>query len=327
MFISKRKIKEFLQDYSGASALRWSYPRHGLYVFNYHRIGDALATAYDPNVFSCTEDSFATHLDFYKKEFDMLDMGELSDVLNAGNKGRFGLITFDDGYIDNYQLAYPQLKSAALSATFFVPTNYIGSSKIPWWDEVAFIVKNSVSKSVVMNSVTVEIDRANIKKTIRAVLNAFKRDVRAVDVKLDECRRIFRPEKELKPGQLFIDWTQLEEMQRGGMTIGSHTCSHEILSHLGEAEQRDELERSKNIIEGKLGVPVTTVAYPVGGYDCYNTLTCNTAQSAGYQLAFTFTNAVNDVGSIDRFCISRIGVDDNVNTVDLKRKIAFSTRI
>ena len=58
------------------------------------------------------------------------------------------LITFDDGYRDNYTLAFPILRKHGVQAVFFLPTAFIGTGKLPWWDVIAYIIKHSVKKHI-----------------------------------------------------------------------------------------------------------------------------------------------------------------------------------
>lgn len=321
---SKQQIKHFLQDYSGLTRWKWSRLPAGLYIFNYHRVGDALATPFDPNVFSCDSTQFAEHLHFYRQHFTMLHMDELAEALASKSAEKFGLITFDDGYIDNYLEAFPLLKQQGLSATFYVPTDYIDSSLIPWWDEVAFMVRNAGVSSIQFGSATIAIDKAAIRRTVRLVLNQFKQDKRSVADKLQAFRTLLQPTADMPCQQLFMNWQQLKEMQQQGMSIGSHTCSHNILSHLSEQQQLQELTRSKQLLEQVLQQPVRTIAYPVGGFDCYSKATCELAQQAGYEFAFTFTNRLNRLTSLQPYAISRLGIDDAMSAPAIRRKIAFS---
>lgn len=325
--LSKAKIKSLLLDYSGLTYYQWVNLSSGIYIFNYHRVGNALATPFDPNVFSCNEEQFEQHLSFYKNNFDMLHMDELSEALAKGRKGKFGLITFDDGYIDNYQLAFPLLKQEKLSAAFYVPTDYIDSRLIPWWDEVAFMVRLAGVTSVQLSDGVIDVDKQNIRRTVRLILNQFKKDIRPVPDKLQVYRELLKPTEDMREEQLFMNWSQLSEMQQAGMTIGSHTCSHNILSHLSEEQQRYELAQSKALLEQKLGQCIKTIAYPVGGFNCYTEKTCELAKHVGYDFAFTFTNLLNRLDTLQAHAISRIGIDDDMSAQAIKRKIAFSAWI
>ncbi|MGH9584120.1 MAG: polysaccharide deacetylase family protein, partial [Bryobacteraceae bacterium] len=125
---------------AGAGALLGALPkRRGLIVFNYHRIGDPRSTPYDADVFSATAEAFDGQIAFLKKHLPLIGLEEAVEI--AGGKRTLGstcgLITFDDGYLDNYDLAFPILQSHGVPGIFFLVTSYVGSAYVPWWDEIA----------------------------------------------------------------------------------------------------------------------------------------------------------------------------------------------
>jgi peptidoglycan/xylan/chitin deacetylase (PgdA/CDA1 family) len=72
---------------------------------------------------------------FFRDNFDVVTLGDLVARIEARSSVAGTLaITFDDGYLDNFEVAAPILKKFGLSATFFVATKYIESSTVPWWD-------------------------------------------------------------------------------------------------------------------------------------------------------------------------------------------------
>jgi len=85
----------------------------------------------------------------------------------------------------------------------------------------------------------------------------------------------------------YMSWEQLKELQNSGWEIGSHSLWHPYLTKVSMAKAKAEIEDSKKIIEEKLGVSVTTFAYPFGDYNAsIETL----VKSAGYSLARSFSN-------------------------------------
>ncbi|HCH69557.1 MAG TPA: hypothetical protein DE042_03485, partial [Colwellia sp.] len=107
--LNKSVLKSLLIRCSGYEAYKWLTRENGLYCFNYHRIGDCTKTPFDPNLYSCSEEQFKKQIQFIKKNFQVITLEEV--LLLAEHKlplnRRYALITFDDGYIDNYEVAYP----------------------------------------------------------------------------------------------------------------------------------------------------------------------------------------------------------------------------
>ncbi|WP_406610360.1 polysaccharide deacetylase family protein [Agarivorans sp. JK6] len=325
--LNKAKIRQFFFGKRSVSQKRWQQRVPGIYVFNYHRIGDARFSEFDPNVFSCTAEQFEQHLLFYKQEFEVLDEAALIALLDSGEAitKPYALITFDDGYIDSYQYAFPLLTKHQLSAVFFVVTEYTNGGIFAWWDEVAWLVKHCQSNTLKLKhwSHAVDLSGKNQTQNIRKLLYAFKEDHSfSMEEKLDmlkaECKAPPMPSSH----SLFANWQQLKEMAEGGMTIGSHTRSHPILAHLSLEQQREELTQSRDFIESKLGTAVSMLAYPVGRTDSFTEQTQALAQECGYRLAFSFMNGINtQLGAQSAYQLKRISVDGNKEVDSLKVQV------
>ncbi|WP_440874881.1 polysaccharide deacetylase family protein [Thalassotalea sp. PLHSN55] len=306
---------------------RWQRRPNGLYCFNYHRIGDDQKTEFDPNVFSCTQSSFEKHLEFYQENFIVLTLPQALDLIHQGQplNEKYALLTFDDGYIDNYTVAMPSLLKHDLSAVFHLPSDYISSNVIPWWDEIAWMVKHTKQIKLQFGQFkAINLVKFSINKTIRLVMNRVKEDTRSMDEKLDELRLKLKCElnTENAGGNLFLSWQQVSDMVEKGMYIGSHTRSHRILSHLPLAEQIKEMSLSKDIIESHLSDVVSAIAYPVGDKESYCDKTCAEAEKLGYQIGFSFEHGINTLSDQqDNFKLKRIGIDGDATIDDLKKRI------
>jgi len=126
---------------------------------------------------------------------------------------------------------------------------------------------------------------------------------------------------------LFLDWNQAREMAAGGMSIGSHTHSHRILSKLSAAEQTEELAQSRDVLEREITRPVESLAIPVGLRNSFNSDTEQALSAARYRVAFSFYGGVNRLQDLQRFDIKRIGVDGDMSfaRVRLRAAVAAST--
>lgn len=123
--------------------------------------------------------------------------------------------------------------------------------------------------------------------------------------------------------RLFLGWEQIRKMRRAGMEFGSHTKSHEILSHLTAEFQRREIVESKAILERELGEPVDALAYPVGGFRSYTPATQAMVRQAGYRMAFIFEPGINRDLVAQRYELRRMSVDRNVS-IDGVRRLVLS---
>ena len=119
-----------------------------LVVFTYHRIGYPGIRSnpyYDP-VISATPDAFRDQLRFVRQWFSLVRLEEIVGLDQSGLSSRAkpaAVITFDDGYRDNFEMALPILREFDVPATFFIPTSFLQAPKLPWWDHVACAIKQT----------------------------------------------------------------------------------------------------------------------------------------------------------------------------------------
>jgi|tagenome__1003787_1003787.scaffolds.fasta_scaffold20913158_2 peptidoglycan/xylan/chitin deacetylase (PgdA/CDA1 family) len=327
--MSKRAFVRNVLRKTGILELCWRRLGPHLYCFNYHRIGDPNQCAFDRGVFSCSAERFREHIRLLRERFEIVDIARLSFALQrARPRQPMALITFDDGYIDNYELAFPILKEFGVTAAFFIPTGFIGGSQLPWWDEIAWSLRNASTGRISLGGHKEEFDLAPgvIDQTIAAVLELVKRrrDI-PMHEQVAEVSEACRPRGSVAAAGagLFVHDVQIGEMRQAGMDIGSHTHTHRILSHLDPDEQEDELGTSKEILEGLLGEPVNAVAYPVGAPGSYGPETCRIAESLGYDVGFNFIPGVNHLPTERPLDLNRLAVEDNAAPMQLKLSAAF----
>ncbi|WP_164084656.1 polysaccharide deacetylase family protein [Alteromonas flava] len=314
------KVKRLIRRVIATTQLRrfvWRFLPNGVYVFNYHRIGDSTATDFDRDIFSCSQSTFEKHLEIISSHFELVDVAQLAEIVQAPQVSkRYAIITFDDGYLDNYTLAYPAMKQAAVKGVFFLPTSLISGTEIPWWDEMAYILRSNVGQSVTFpgEDVAVPISQATLDKDIRSFIYRAKRLENYTAQQVLEHLRAQFPNVDSKSKaaeqQLFMNWKQVKQLADDGMEIGSHTINHHILSRLSEDEQRYEIAESKAIIERELNNSVKVIAYPVGRHHCFDDTTKAIVQQSGYALAFNNEPHFN-VAPIDPFDINRFSVNDD----------------
>lgn len=276
----------------------------------YHRIGNEDAGSYDPGVFSTSAEQFESQIGYLKRHFAIATLDELLEFATKPAKLRnvHFYITFDDGYIDNYSLAFPILRAHNVQGTFFLPTSFIGANRVPWWDGIAYVFRNSKHRTIRITypfEAVYEAQGDNWKRELLKLLEHFisplVKDSKSFLEQLQESCGVELP----KSASLFMNWDQALEMQRGGMEMQSHTHSHEILAKLTPERQYEELITSRTIIKERLGIDCKAICYPVGTRDCFNEETIRAAKRANYHCGFTYYGGVNIPGRIDLFRIER----------------------
>jgi peptidoglycan/xylan/chitin deacetylase (PgdA/CDA1 family) len=297
-----------------ASGLHYAMERFpskpGILIINHHRIGYEAATRFDRKLFSASPEIFDAQLAYLKKLGPIVSCDELEQIVTSGQplKHFYIAITFDDGYLDNYTNAFDILRSHGASGAFFIVPLYVGTNTVPWWDEIAYLVRNTQRAKLSLTvpvpfEVTLAEDR---EPAILAVLRHYKRpDNHDGEQFLAELRA--QAECEIPSTERrFLNWEEAREMQAAGMTIGSHTATHRILSQLTPQEQTVELTESKQVIEEQLGTRVSTLAYPVGTVGAFNETTQKIALRAGYRMCFSFYNGINTTANLNVADLRRI---------------------
>lgn len=315
MTISKRDALAACCRYSGLTrALELLPDKPLLLVLNYHRICDGARTTGDSDVFSCTAEQFEEHVRFLKRRLRLTTLDEVIEIAEKRQRprGPVALLTFDDGYLDNYEVAFPVLASHGIQAAFFLATGFIGSNHVPWWDAAAHIVKHSRKRKIRLGIPPypeIDLDAKGPLSPTSQIMGVYQDGGRGASetflAMLEEACESSRPDGSAR---CFMNWEEAGAMLRGGMAIGSHTHTHQILSKLTEEEQLAELTDSKRILEARLGAPVQALSYPVGHRNSFSTATRAAAVSAKYRAAFSYYNGFNRYSAVDPYDIRRLHI-------------------
>lgn len=279
----------------GVLELRKSKP--GILIINHHRIGTADETSFDRDLFSATADELDVQVRYFKVRAPIVSGEELEDLVSGKTPMNrlYVAFTFDDGYLDNYTKAFEVFRSAGSTAAFFLVTDYVGTATVPWWDEIAYLMRNTKRTEISLDY------PARLKLSLNgqreeSIATALRHYKRADNARGEEFLATVRRETECElpaAKRRFLSWDEAREMRDAGMSIGSHTRSHAILGRISPALQKEELVDSKREIEAQLGSKVRGVAYPVGAKNCFSDATERIAMNAGYSMCFSAYGGMN----------------------------------
>jgi peptidoglycan/xylan/chitin deacetylase (PgdA/CDA1 family) len=309
---------------------RVAAPRPGLVVFTYHRIADPGADPFYDPVISATPASFRAQVDWLSRNVRILTLSEAIERITSPAPWRepAALVTFDDGYRDNFEIAVAILRDRGVPATFFLPTAFLESPRLPWWDEVACIIKQTRVRRLDVPPISIDLDAGPRTSAIRAVIDGFLGGAIGDEPRFLEAlaeRAEVPVDHEAMARALFTDWDQVRRLTGPGtgLSVGSHGHSHRKLAGLDSDSQRRELVESKRIIEDRLGREVAALAYPYGWPGSYTAETKALAAGAGYRAGFAALEGVNRQGTLDRFEIRRLGVGSGDSVVLLRARAAL----
>jgi peptidoglycan/xylan/chitin deacetylase (PgdA/CDA1 family) len=323
MWMSKRELAARVLGSSAGRLLNYASAQGGrsLRILAYHRVLDADPNdfAFDEGVISASTEAFYRQMDFVRRNFDVLTFKDLYRLETEEKSWprRALLITFDDGYRDNYTQAFPILKQLGLPATIFLATGHIGRAKMFWWDLIAYCVKHSNRKAANLD----EVCPAAMDFTSAAGRHdATERILRWVKSVPDAVKNRFLDglgnelEVDLPAGLaegMHLSWDEVKEMADSGIEFGSHTVTHPVLRNVSEAKLDEELTESKKMIEQQLGRDCLVLAYPVGGRQNFNESVQAAARRSGYQYAVSYDEGLATLEESDRYAMPRIHVESD----------------
>jgi peptidoglycan/xylan/chitin deacetylase (PgdA/CDA1 family) len=325
--MSKRAwFAEFLHDTGALAAileLRARASAPWLSILTYHRFPRPDCELFDDGVIDTSIDEFERHISCVKQHFEVIGVDELcAFALGEALPPNAVAITFDDGYLDNYEHALPILQRHACKAIFFVATSFTSERRLYWWDRVAYLMKQSTRPVVELqypSCFRVELaDRpCAIFKLLRFIKASRSLDMErlltelAVATGVPWTRELEREFAE----RLLMTWDHVRALRQAGMDVQSHTRTHRILQTLPTAELVAELEGSRRDLEREIGEAPRALAYPVGKPLLPSSPIRGALSKAGYQIGLTNgTGPTPTWGRRDAFNIRRQTVARDLST-------------
>ena len=230
-----------------------------------------------------TDSEFENHLTAIKDACRVVSVEEgIAEIKHGGGlKENSVALTFDDGFANVYEIAFPLLKKYGVRATVYLPTDWINGKMTLWWDELYDMIMEILGDSrfdadLARIGNEMNLDPAGYQLSDGNSRFKFYQDLSHEFMKIGDDRRneylaslrssisvdYKYSASEARP----MTWNQIKEMADAGTMFGAHTCSHINLSHADMNSAKDEISRSKTEIETRLGRKTTGFAYPYG-YD------------------------------------------------------------
>jgi peptidoglycan/xylan/chitin deacetylase (PgdA/CDA1 family) len=297
-----------------------------LTVVNYHRVDDLQREGFDsfkPNV-SATPEEFNRQMDYLAKWFQVVSLKEIVEWLDGRKElpHYAALITFDDGYLDNYTSAYPILCGHHFPALIFLTTEHIGTDAPFYWDMAAYCFHHTKSDHLVFPDGRVEhwSNAGQLDQVSRSWIEFMKtlqQEEKQKHVqRLPEALQVSVPQGYFQ--KLMMNWAQVRAMQKDGIEFGAHTLHHPILTRISSEQVREEIEGSKSRIEEETGELVLGFAYPNGQSADLNDQIENIVADSGIKTAFTLLNGPSSLEEVKRdpYAIRRIFISHKHSLAD-----------
>ena len=291
----------------------------GTMILCYHSINDLNnPKIFNPNIVET--ENFHKQMKFLRKHYKVISLEYFVENHKKLTDNKNVIITFDDGYKDNFANAYPVLQKYKLPATLFLATDFVGTGTAKFEDTITYIFS--------LNDVeTIDLRSLQIKKTIKSknerdatlakicyALNKLDID-KSKEVVNELCVKYnIKPDSLKEMNDVMLTWDEIKQVDNQIITIGAHSITHQNLTKLSHEQQVNEIVKSKSIIEQQLRYPITFFSYPLGFYDSNVT---DVLKETGYKCAVTTEPCVNN-GNIDLFKLKRVSGVNSFNLFKLQ---------
>ncbi len=261
--------------------------------------------------------TFDQQLRYLKRHYRIVSMQELiTGLRDRSVSERAIVITFDDGFRDNYEIAWPILRKYDVPATIFLCTDGVDNRRVLWVHRLTYLANRAGEQDLwaiacqywpVLEGLQSEPTNrfwVMMDFLVNKVLPA-ERD----DFLQAASRSLGVTEPLPQDVGLYLSWDQVREMTAAGIEFGNHTCSHPNLALLSRVGQEREIAEAQETIVEKLGKRGLPFAYPFGLPQHFTSATRRIVRELGHSCALTGLGNLNDLGTSPYF-LDRIKVEE-----------------
>jgi peptidoglycan/xylan/chitin deacetylase (PgdA/CDA1 family) len=262
-------------------------------ILRYHRVNELEGQLFD----TVSPATFAEQMELLRRYFTVLSLSDLveraaSDAVPPGAVA----ITFDDGYQDNYEYAFPILRRLGLPATIFLTTGPMESGTLLWHDRLIDAFQQTRVRSFSLDGRAISLGSRDEIRAAFAVCFPIVRNLEPLR-RDEQIRRLARSLEVEDPDERNwrkLNWKEVEEMAANGISFGAHTVTHPILTKVSRAEAFSEIMASREAIERVLGRSPDLFAYPNGGRGDFDDAIKQFLRDAGFRCSVTTLQGAND---------------------------------
>ncbi len=270
-------------------------------IFTLHHISDSgPKPEFSPNrILDISVDFFDTTLTLVRNAgYDIVSLDEARRRLLAGDfSRRFVAFTLDDGYLDNYKLAWPIFRKHNAPFTIYVATAFPDGTALLWWEILEKIIAEREQLAIRIGGAEQSFRTAttaekyaawdNIYRQLRRMPEAEQRST--IAALADACHVDTRKHCV----EQSMSWDIIRELANDDLvTIGAHTINHYALAKLSETQAADEIMRSQSLLEEQTGKKPLHFSYPYGDASSAGAREFRLVESLGFHTATTTRKAM-----------------------------------
>lgn len=300
-------------------------------IIMYHYIRPAIDNKY-PGIKFLEFDNFKRQLDYLQERFTIISVDQILDNINKKSKlpKNACWLTFDDGYKDHYNYVFPELKERKLQGSFFPPRDAIKNDEILDVNLIHHILSKCKNSSILRES----LDKLCLESSVKSselkhywdkygVPNRWDNDttiyikrmlqhVLPKETKNFILQKLFQKyvgvsQKELS-NELYMSISEIHELVKEGMYVGSHGSRHYWLDRITKENQRIDIQDSLEFLED-VGAPTKDwiMCYP---YGAYNSDTLSVIESLGAKVGITCESRKANLSIDNQFKLPRFDTND-----------------
>lgn len=262
--------------------------RRGITILAYHGVLDK-PLPFDDWCF-ISEETFEQQVRYLSENFNIVHLSEAVAMLDRDDVDKpTAVITFDDGYQNNYSFAFPILKKYNAPATIYLVSDQMDGEDTIWFCRLNQALANTQTTQLSWNGMHFNLSSpagkaaasARIQGSLKGMVNArLQEEVAKLIATLGDDPQA--PIESNSPYRL-LSQAEIDEMRDSDLIeFGAHTCSHAILSRLSAEEQKQEIEGCKTAIEQMIGRSCDHFAYPNGSTQDHDPVTAQLISDAGF---------------------------------------------
>lgn len=291
--------------YSGAIRILRFLGRHEAKILLYHSVSESESCFIKGTYIWVSTGTFEKHLNYLSKHHKVISLRTLVDSLKQGRiPPRSVVITFDDGFADNFLCAYPCLRRYKMPATIFICPACVDNKKSAWLFELYYLINKFGVENVIkeINSfegrtdyfISTDAPGETLSKKVEEFM-AYSLGKEAREKILTGLYKTFGilREKVLLDNRIFLTWEEIKQMCQDGIEFGNHGESHTPFSALSLNEQEMEITKSVEMIRENLGTDSIPFAYPWGQSRDITPETQEIVKRTGHNCAVTTRHTLN----------------------------------
>jgi peptidoglycan/xylan/chitin deacetylase (PgdA/CDA1 family) len=236
---------------------------------------------------------FRRQMELVARQYRPASLDEVTRFVRGQDElpDRAVVVTFDDGYADNYEIVAPILNKVGVPATFYITVECVEQGKLPWPARLRFVFRTTKRKNW-----------TDFSGKLWPLSGGSERG-KAYLLSCDECcklvgtaqeKYVARHEEELdiqvpiESGALMMNYDHIRALAQHGHIVGSHTMTHPNLAHVSLQVARREMAESKQRLEQQLNTAIAHFSYPCPALSPHWTdQTVTASREAGYETAVT----------------------------------------